>query len=117
MVFPLPIKLLLTLIQQASRIPARPHSPMEEVCHVDAQLVCDKQQVAELHLLTGFHALDRRPVDAGGVRQGLLGAVHVQPADAHAVARRPAGVDDPLGMFGWHPSNALPTMIISQQQF
>jgi hypothetical protein len=90
---------------------------MEEVCHVHPQLVRNEQEMAELHLVAGFHPLDRRPVDTGGVGQGFLGAVHVQPSDADAVTRCPAGVEDPLGLFGWHPSNALLTKIISQQQF
>jgi hypothetical protein len=40
----------------------------------------------------------------------------VQPAYADAVAGGSAGVEDPLGLIGWHPTNLLPIMIISQQQ-
>jgi hypothetical protein len=40
----------------------------------------------------------------------------VQPAHADAVTDGLAGVDDPLRLIGWHPSNDLPTMIICQQQ-
>lgn len=80
------------------------------------QCVSYEQQVAELHLVAGFHALDRRPVDAGGVGEGFLGQVLVQPPDADAVPCGPAGVEDPLRLIGWHSANALSTMIISQQQ-
>jgi hypothetical protein len=42
----------------------------------------------------------------------------VQPPDADAVADGPSGVEDPLRVIGgWHPTNRLRTMIISQQQF
>jgi hypothetical protein len=40
----------------------------------------------------------------------------VQPSHTDAVPDGPAGVDDPLGLVGWHPSNALSIMIVSQQQ-
>jgi hypothetical protein len=40
----------------------------------------------------------------------------VQPSHADAVAGGSAGVEDPLGLIGWHPVNALRTMIICQQQ-
>jgi hypothetical protein len=40
----------------------------------------------------------------------------VQPSDADAVAGGSAGVEDPLGLIGWHPLNVLRTMIVSQQQ-
>jgi hypothetical protein len=80
------------------------------------QLVRNQQQVAEFHLGAGFHALDRRPVEAGREGEALLGHVLVDPSDADAVADRPAGVEDPLGLFGWHATNRLRTKIISQQQ-
>jgi len=83
---------------------------------VHSQRVSDEQQVAEFHLAAALHALDRRPVDASRVGEGLLGHIHVQPAYADAVAGGPAGVEDPLGLIGWHPLNVLRTMIISQQQ-
>lgn len=80
------------------------------------QCVGDVQEVAELHLLAGFHPLDRRPVESTGLSQALLGHGLVDPSDADAVPDRPAGVEDPLGLIGWHPANALRTKIISQQQ-
>ena len=83
---------------------------------MDSQGVCDEQQVAEFHLGAGLHALDRRPVYAARVGEALLGEVLVQPSDADAVTRCLAGVEDPLGLIGWHPTNRLRTMIISQQQ-
>lgn len=76
----------------------------------------DVQQMTELHLATGLHPLDRRPVDAGGVGEGFLGHVLVQSPDADAVPCGPAGVDDPLRLIGWHSVNALWIMIIRQQQ-
>jgi hypothetical protein len=111
--------MLLTLIrfgshgQDAAMLPS---SAMQEVGDVYPQCRRDVKQVRELHLGAGFHALDRRPVELGRVREHLLGHVEVQPAHADAVADGPAGVDDPLGLFGWHASNALSIMIISQQQ-
>lgn len=80
------------------------------------QSVSHEEQVAQLHLAPGFHALDRRPVDAGGVGEGLLRHVLVEASHADAVADRAAGRGDPLGQFGWHPATVLPIMIISQQQ-
>lgn len=89
---------------------------MEEVGDVCPQGVSHQKQVRQLHLVAGFHALDRGPVEAARVGEGFLGHVLVEAAHADAVADRAAGRGDPLGQFGWHPSNALPTMIISQQQ-
>ena len=81
------------------------------------QGVSDEQQVAEFHLAPGLHPLQRRPVDAGRVGEGLLGRVLVQPPHADAVADGPAGVEDPLRVVGgWHPTNALTIMIPRQQQ-
>jgi hypothetical protein len=40
----------------------------------------------------------------------------VQPLDPDAVSDCPARVEDPLGLIGWHPANAILTKIISQQQ-
>lgn len=74
------------------------------------------QEMAQLHLLTGFHPLHGRPVQAGGVGEGFLGHVQVQPSHADAVARGPAGIENPLGLVGWHPTNLVATMILSQQQ-
>jgi hypothetical protein len=93
-----------------------PSSVMQEVGDVYPQSVSDQQQVGQLHLAAGLHALDRRPVDPGRVGEGLLGHVLVEASHADAVADRAAGRRDPLGLIGWHPLNALPIMIISQQQ-
>jgi hypothetical protein len=108
---------MLTLIQSCSSDIAGSGLPVQEVGDMDSQRVSDKQQVAEFHLAPALHTLDRRPVDAAGVSEALLRHVLVQPAHADAVARGPAGIEDPLGLFGWHPLNVLRTMIISQQQF
>lgn len=89
---------------------------MQEVGYVNPQRSCDVEQVAQLHLGAGLHALDRRPIDATQVGERLLGHGEMQPAHTDAVADGPAGVDDPLGLFGWHANNALSIMIISQQQ-
>jgi len=89
---------------------------MKEVDDVHPQGVCDVQEMAELHLFAGFHALDRGPVEAARVGEALLGHVLVQPPYSNAVADGSTGVEDPLRLFGWHPSNALTTKIISQQQ-
>lgn len=83
---------------------------------MNPQRVSHHQQVAELHLVTGFHPLDSAAVDAGRVREHLLGHVLVEASHADAVADSSAGRWDPLGLIGWHPTNLLPTMIISQQQ-
>ncbi len=80
------------------------------------QSVSHEEQVTQLHLVPALHALDRRPVNAGGVGEGLLRHVLVEASHADAVADGAAGRGDPLGQFGWHPVNALPTKIISQQQ-
>lgn len=84
---------------------------------MEAKSVSNQQQVAEFHLAAALHALDRRPVDAAGVGEGFLRHVEVQPAHTDAVTGGPAGIEDPLGLIGWHPLNVLRTMIISQQQF
>lgn len=81
-----------------------------------SQCVRHEEEMAELHLLAGFHALNCRPVKSAGVGEALLGHVLVQPSDAYAVAGGSARVEDPLGVFGWHSTNRLRTKIISQQQ-
>ena len=81
-----------------------------------AKGVSDEQEMAQFHLAAGFHALDRRPVESGRVGEGLLGHVLVQPSHADAVAGGPAGIENPLGLIGWHGLNRLRAMIISQQQ-
>lgn len=83
---------------------------------MNPQSVSDEEQVAEFHLSSSLHALDRRPVHAGRVREYLLGHALVEALHADAVADRSAGRRDPLGLIGWHPTNLLPIMIISQQQ-
>jgi hypothetical protein len=90
---------------------------VEEVGYVDAQLVCDPQEMAQLHLCTAFHALKRRPVDFRLGGESLLGHVLVQPPDPDTVADGLAGIDDPSGLLVGHPSNALPIMITCQQHF
>jgi len=89
---------------------------VKEISDVHAEGVSDEQEMAQLHLVAGFHALDRRPVQARAVGEGFLGHVLVQPSHADAVADGAAGVEDPLGLIGWHAFNVLRTMIISQQQ-
>lgn len=74
------------------------------------------QQVTEFHLLAGFHALDGGPVEVACVGEGFLGHVLAQSPYPDAVTDGSACVDDPLGLIGWHPANALRIMIISQQQ-
>ncbi len=64
----------------------RDPSLVEEVGNVHPQRVRNVQQVAELHLLAGFHPLDGAAVQAGLVGQGFLGHVQVQAPDANAVA-------------------------------
>ncbi|WP_435802271.1 hypothetical protein [Streptomyces mirabilis] len=91
-------------------------STVKEVGDVKAQRVSDQQEVAEFHLAAALHPLDGRPVDAAGVGEHLLGHVLVQPSHTDAVAGSSAGVENPLGLIGWHPTNLLPTMIICQQQ-
>lgn len=83
---------------------------------MNPQRSCDVEQVAQLHFGAGFHALDRRPVEAAGLGEDFLCHVEPQSAHADAVTDSPAGVDDPLGLFGWHATNRLSIMIISQQQ-
>lgn len=83
---------------------------------MNAQRVGHEQEVAEFHFGAGFHALDRGSVDPGAVRQDFLGHVLVDSSHSDAVACRAAGIEDPLGLFGWHADNRLRTMIISQQQ-
>lgn len=80
------------------------------------QRVGHTEQVTELHLGAGFHALDGRPVEAGVVGEALLGEVEVQPAYSYAVSGGPASVGDPLGLVGWHSPHALRIMVASQQQ-
>lgn len=80
------------------------------------QCISNEKQVAQLHLATSFHALDRRPVETARVGEALLSHVQVQSPHADAVADAAAGVENPLGLIGWHPTNRLRTMIISQQQ-
>jgi hypothetical protein len=50
------------------------------------------------------------------VGEHLLGHVLVESSHADAVADGAAGFENPRGLIGWHLVNALPTMIICQQQ-
>lgn len=81
-----------------------------------AQCLRDPQQVADLHLLAGLHALERVAGQPGLLKQPLLGPAEFDAADTDAVADGPAGVDDPLGMIGGHSNNAAPKMILCQPQ-
>lgn len=89
---------------------------VKEVGHVQPQAVGDQQEMAQLHLSAGFHALDCRPVEFGRVGEAFLGEVEVQPSYSDAVSGGPAGVEDPLGLVGWHPPHATVIMVLSQQQ-
>jgi len=68
---------------------------VQEVRYVHPKGVSDEQEVAELHLAPSLHALDGRPVEAGGVGERFLGHVLVQSPHPYAVADSPARVDDP----------------------
>lgn len=81
-----------------------------------AQLPRDQQQVADLRLSAVLDPLNRGPVDPGELSQPLLREVEVHPLDAHAIANRPSGVEDPLRLIGWHPTNAATEMILCPQQ-
>jgi len=99
-----------------TRLATDKDSAVKEVDDVYSQSVGHVQEVAELHLAAGFHALDRRAVESAAVGQAFLGHVEVQPPAADAIADSPSGVEDPLWLIGWHSINALRIMIISQQQ-
>lgn len=114
---PFPHMTLNAKVSTSSPDPARrPHWLVEEVGHVHPQRVRDVHEVAQLHLVAGLHPLDGAAVELGLVRQRLLGHVHVQAPHADAVADGPTGVEDPRGLFCWHPPNGLSIMIVSQQQ-
>lgn len=83
---------------------------------MQAQLSRDQHQMADLRLLAILDPLKRAAVDPGELGEALLGEVEVQPLDAHAVAHRPSGFEDPLRLIGWHPTNAAAGMIICPQQ-
>lgn len=76
----------------------------------------DVEEMRQLHLGAALHPLDGAAVDAGCVGECLLSHVQAQPPHADAVADGLAGVEDPLRLIGGHLGNALPIMIISQQQ-
>ena len=80
------------------------------------QRMCHEKEMSEFHLCAGLHPLDCRPVQTANIGEGFLRHVLVQPSHADAVADGAAGIEDPLGLIGWHALNRLPTMIISQQQ-
>lgn len=83
---------------------------------MQAERVSNVQQMAQLHLVTGFHSLDRRPVEAARVGEHLLRHGLAAPPYSNAVADGPAGFENPLGLIGWHSANALPIMSECQQQ-
>lgn len=83
---------------------------------MDAQLPRDQQQMAEFGLSAVLKPLDCAAVDPGQFGEALLGHVQVQPLNAHAVANCPSGVEDPLRLIGWHPTNAAMWMILCPQQ-
>lgn len=83
---------------------------------MQAERVSNVQEVAQLHLVSGFHSLDRRPVEAARVGEHLLCHGLATAPYSDAVADGPAGFENPLGLIGWHPPNALPIMSECQQQ-
>lgn len=82
-----------------------------------AQGVSHPQQVADLHLFAGFHALDGVAGEFRGFPQALLAPAEVVATQADAVTDRPAGFSDPRGMVGWHGVHAVPLLILCQPQF
>lgn len=74
------------------------------------------EQVAQLHLLAGLHALQRVAGQPGLLEESCLRPAELHAADADAVADSPAGVSDPRRMFGRHGNNAAPKMILCQPQ-
>ena len=82
-----------------------------------AQCIGHPQQVADLHLFAGFHALEGVAVQARGLPQVLLRPAEMDAAEADAVTDCPPGVDDPRGMIGGHLLHAVPLLILCQPQF
>lgn len=80
------------------------------------QLPCDQQEMADLRLSAVLNSLDRAAVDPSELGQPFLRKVELQPLHAHAVADRPSGVEDPLLVWGRHPTNAATKMILCPQQ-
>lgn len=83
---------------------------------MDTKLASDQQQVADLRLSSVLNPLDGAAIQAGPLRQSLLGQVEVHSLDAHAVADRPSGVTDPLVVCGLHDSHAPLKIILCPQQ-
>ena len=83
---------------------------------METQRISHPQKVAELHLLTGLHALQSIAGQTGGLVEALLGPAHFYAADADAITDSPTGIDDPLGMIGGHSENAARKMILCQPQ-
>lgn len=81
-----------------------------------AQRLGHPEQVADLHLFAGLHALNRVAGKFSGLPQALLGPVELMAADANAVTDRLAGIDDPLGMVGRHELHAVPLLILCLPQ-
>jgi hypothetical protein len=81
---------------------------MEEVSHMQPQRMRHEKKMSEFHLCASLHSLDRRPVHAARAGKGFLRHVHTQTSHADAVTGVPAGVENPLGLFGWHTTNRSP---------
>lgn len=85
---------------------------------MDPQRAGDQQEMADLRLFPVLDALDRASVQSGRFGQSLLGHAEVQPSHACAVADGPAGIADPLVVFGrLHDSHAALKIILCPQQF
>ena len=82
-----------------------------------AQRLGHPQQVADLHLFAGFHALEGVAVQVRGLPQALLCPAEIDAAEADAVTDCPSGFDDPRGMIGGHPLHAVSLLILCQPQF
>lgn len=84
---------------------------------MNSQRPGDQQQVADLRLLAVLNPLNRASVNLGQFGESFLGEAEVQPLDAHAVADRSSGVEDPLLIVcGVHDSHAPPKIILCPQQ-
>lgn len=80
------------------------------------QSPCQSEQVADLRLFAVLDPLDRAPVHRGQFGETFLREVEAHPLDAHAVADRPSGVEDPLFVCGRHESHAPLKIILCPQQ-
>ncbi len=85
---------------------------------MDVEGAGDQEQVADFRVTgAALDALDGGPVDAGELGELLLGEVAPHAGGADAVAEGSTGNEDPFGLVGGHPSNALALVILSQQHF